>query len=49
MDHSVLAKGGGPNEVEDWFSVDGETGLSITDHHTPIHIDPEEVTQVALL
>ena len=49
MDHGVLTEGGGPNEVEDRFPINGEARLPITDHHATIHVDPEEVTKVALL
>jgi hypothetical protein len=49
MDHGVLTKGGGPNEMEDRFPIDREAGLSVADHHATIHVDSEEVTQVALL
>jgi hypothetical protein len=49
MDHGVLTKGGGPNKMEDRFPIDGEAGLSVADHHATIHVDPEKITQVALL
>ena len=49
MDHGVLTEGGGTDEVKDRFPVDLEAGLSVTDHDTTVHVDPEEVTQVALL
>ena len=48
MDHSVLTEGGGPDNVEDGFPVDGEARLPIADHHATIH-GPEEITKVALL
>jgi hypothetical protein len=40
MDNGVFTEGGGPNEMEDRFPIDGEAGLSVADHHTTIHIDP---------
>jgi hypothetical protein len=49
MDHGVLTEGGGPDKMEDRFPIDGEAGLSVPNHHTTIHIDPEKITQVALL
>ena len=45
MDHGVLTEGGGADEVEDRFPIDGEAGLSVADHDTTVHVDPEEVTQ----
>ena len=49
MDDGVLAEGGGPDEVENRLRVECEARLPIADHHATIHVDPEEITKVALL
>lgn len=49
MDDSVLAEGGGPDEVIYRLSVDRKPRLAIADHHSPVGVDPQKVAHVALL
>ena len=47
MDNSVLAECGSSHKMVYWLSVLRESGLAVTDHNTPVCVDPEEVTHVA--
>jgi hypothetical protein len=49
MDNSVFTKCGGANKVVNGLSIFGESRLAIIKHNTPVSINPEEVTHVALL
>lgn len=49
MDDRVLAEGGGAHEMVDGLAVDGEPGLAVPDHHTPVGVYPQQPAHVALL
>jgi hypothetical protein len=49
MDDSVFTKCGGAKKVVNRLSIFGKSRLAIIKHNTPVSINPEEVTQVALL
>lgn len=48
MHDGVLAEGGGPNEVIDRLPIDWKPWLAIANHDTPVSVDPEQITHVAL-
>ena len=48
MNNSVFTKSGGSNEMMNWLSIFGESGLAITDHNTTISIDSKKIAHIAL-
>lgn len=48
MHDSVLAEGRSPDEMVNGLPVDGKAWFAITNHHTPVSVDPEQITHVAL-
>lgn len=48
VNHCVLTEGGSPNKMENGLSFDWKSRLPITQHHPPVSIYPQQLTQVAL-
>lgn len=49
MTYSIFTEGRGTKKVIYWLSILGEPGLAITEHSTPVSVDPQEITHVAFL
>ncbi|KAJ0547151.1 hypothetical protein HanIR_Chr08g0368901 [Helianthus annuus] len=48
MNNRVLAESRSPHKMEDWVAINRKSRFLIVKHDTPVGVDPEKVTHVAL-
>jgi hypothetical protein len=49
MYDSIFTEGGGAKKMIDGLAIDGEAGLTISNHNLAIRVDTQEFTHVTLL